>query len=187
MTILVSIYGLIDPREGRVRYVGQTIQTPSFRRDQHMAAAGSNTSTRAFVWLRTLREEGVRPDVVVLEEVAPEDAKAAETKWIRALHSEQYPLVNTMHTGQVSLSNEAWRRESERRLAAIRAAFPVAPVAPVAISADELRSARERLGWSQADLAKATGYHYSAVSLWESGKRSVPPRLRLVLERLGAM
>lgn len=49
----------------------------------------------------------------------------------------------------------------------------------------DLTSEREKLGVSQAELSRALGLSRGAVSLWESGKRAIPPYLGLAIAELG--
>jgi transcriptional regulator with XRE-family HTH domain len=53
----------------------------------------------------------------------------------------------------------------------------------------ELRAARQRLGWSQAELARALStktqhVHPRTVRRWENGEREAPPFLALALHDL---
>lgn len=38
----------------------------------------------------------------------------------------------------------------------------------------ELRTARQRLGWSQSRLAEALGVHWTTVWRWEHGRSPIP-------------
>ena len=49
------------------------------------------------------------------------------------------------------------------------------------MTGDDIRAFREKWSLSQGELARRIGYHYSAVSLWESGKRAIPDRVALIL------
>jgi transcriptional regulator with XRE-family HTH domain len=51
-------------------------------------------------------------------------------------------------------------------------------VSPINHDPDALRWARERSGWSQADLARAAGVSRSLICEIENGSRGLPPRLR---------
>jgi len=49
---------------------------------------------------------------------------------------------------------------------------------------DELKRQREKLGFTQAELASALGVHRVAVARWETGTRKIPSMLRLALKAL---
>jgi transcriptional regulator with XRE-family HTH domain len=49
---------------------------------------------------------------------------------------------------------------------------------------DELRRVRERLGWTQADLADALGVHRVTVAKWEAGDRSIPEPVARLAARI---
>lgn len=49
----------------------------------------------------------------------------------------------------------------------------------------DLTLKREKLGLTQAELSRALGLSKGAISLWESGKRAIPPYLGLALAELG--
>lgn len=51
-------------------------------------------------------------------------------------------------------------------------------VAPLSHDPEAVRWARERTGWSQADLARAAGVSRSLICEIENGTRGLPPRLR---------
>ncbi|MBM4276239.1 MAG: hypothetical protein FJ134_17585 [Deltaproteobacteria bacterium] len=48
----------------------------------------------------------------------------------------------------------------------------------------ELRTWRQKWGFSQAKLSKTLGVSTMAVAYWEWGRRSIPPLLPLALEAL---
>lgn len=58
-----TIYTLTDPRDGRIRYVGQTKQDPLGRLAGHLASA-SNPAMR--VWLNALALQGLTPRIDVI-------------------------------------------------------------------------------------------------------------------------
>lgn len=51
-------------------------------------------------------------------------------------------------------------------------------------TADDVRMTRERLGWTQQQLADKLGVSLRAVQYWEKGDRRPPTYLRNVLVRL---
>jgi hypothetical protein len=76
------IYGLADPRDGNVRYVGYT-HNPNQRLQGHIKHT-SKQDTHPGRWLKNLKLQGLRPAMCILEYIyggiAARDA--AEIKWI---------------------------------------------------------------------------------------------------------
>lgn len=78
MTATTAIYALVCPVEGKVRYVGQS-KHPLMRYGQHVAdsraARGGEPSdsdplgTQRRRWIRGLLEQGLEPELAILEEV----------------------------------------------------------------------------------------------------------------------
>ena len=54
------IYGLIDPRNGELRYVGQTVRLPQLRLSQHLSIAKKGAKSYNYFWLRQLLAEGLK-------------------------------------------------------------------------------------------------------------------------------
>ncbi len=179
----VSIYGLRDPRDGVIRYVGRTANDPRQRLRQHTGSAGVLRWMRLSEWILELRAAGVRPEIVVLEEVAADVAGAAEQRWIVQLDDPDHPLVNITYTGRLSPSVEQARIEQARRVeqARLKRAVPHArtdlptgsddDVATVAARRVEIRAFRTRHRLSQKRLASLLGVSEALVSRWERGSR----------------
>lgn len=77
------IYALSDPRDGVVRYVGQTM-APLWRRlSDHIQAAkrGKPKHSPKGAWIRELRQLNLKPAIVLLEECG-DDWREAECRWI---------------------------------------------------------------------------------------------------------
>lgn len=82
------IYVLVDPTDGKVRYVGQA-------KDCHSRMTGHLNSKDSCVseWIANLRRMGQRPQMLVVDEVADSGAGALEQEWISMLW-QRYPLLN---------------------------------------------------------------------------------------------
>lgn len=160
---------MTDPRDGRVRYVGLT-HDPAGRLTGHHTGLDRRQPngdlarvTRKDDWLRALQAEGLRAQMVVLEEVdASADPVVREALWIDRLRTGGADLLN----GRVNVGTE---RGPER------------------LSPEEVAAFRAARGWSQRELGLHLGLDGSAVSLWETGRRGVPRLVRLALERLEQM
>ncbi len=74
------IYGLIDPRDYKVRYVGRTTKRMDTRLREHSFYVATDPRP-VYVWLRSL---GQSPWLVCLEVSSDrEGAITAETKWLK--------------------------------------------------------------------------------------------------------
>lgn len=107
-TAMATIYGMRDPREPSVtRYVGQTIHALKCRLDRHLRAKRTYHAAR---WVRSLLAKGVRPEIFPLEQVAVNDADAAEVRWIANLRANGHALTNCTDGGHGSRNASAETR-----------------------------------------------------------------------------
>lgn len=115
------IYGLVDPRDGVVRYVGKATQ-PSARLRQHLRARQHKTPSGD--WVDSLICAGLLPAMVVLETVDTPIANDAERRWIAFYREQGNDLLNLTDGGDGgSRKGRVLSPEGEaRRLAAVRAA-----------------------------------------------------------------
>ena len=64
-----QIYGLIDPTTKMLRYVGQTKGSAVRRFQHHLSTARRRTNkSHVYNWINSLLTEGIRPDLLILEE-----------------------------------------------------------------------------------------------------------------------
>lgn len=92
-----TIYGLVDPRSNRVRYVGKTTWSLAHRLKGHLAEVKAQGHTHKSRWIAGLLAEGLRPSVIVLERVPVSDWEEAECRWIARLED----LTNVTAGGEV--------------------------------------------------------------------------------------
>jgi hypothetical protein len=96
----VYIYALIDPRNEQVRYVGKS-KFPKKRLNGHLQGARKGFKTHRHNWIRQLLNEGLKPDLLILEEVKENEWEQAEKKWIVYYRDENgKDLTNTAEGGQ---------------------------------------------------------------------------------------
>lgn len=97
------IYALIDPRDGRVRYVGKTVKTAQERLKDHLWSRKQCAKRPLYRWLNDLLASSLSPQIVVLEEVSFSDLErreqlatidATETRWITHFREAAAPLLN---------------------------------------------------------------------------------------------
>lgn len=95
----VIIYGLADPRDEKIRYVGKT-DDPVVRLRLHIWEASRN-DTRKSLWLRTLAGDGIKPAMITLEVVpAGTDWGEVEKRHIALLKQAGADLLNETSGGQ---------------------------------------------------------------------------------------
>jgi hypothetical protein len=95
----IFIYGLVDPQTGFVRYVGKTNNT-RFRLNNHLAKDRLLADTPKVKWIESLLAQGVKPQIVILEEVIQSAWEEAEKRWIAFYQSKHdYPELTNSTSG----------------------------------------------------------------------------------------
>ncbi len=69
----VSIYGLIDPRDGQLRYISSSGDVTSRVRAHGYNNYGSQGKTEKEAWLQALKVENIKLDYEVFEQVKSKD------------------------------------------------------------------------------------------------------------------
>lgn len=93
------IYGLVDPRNGIIRYVGLTAHSESTRLLSHIKLAKAGHVSYRSSWIRQLLRLGERPFAVILERVSEEDLSSAEIRWIASMRSVNGLLMTNITAG----------------------------------------------------------------------------------------
>lgn len=90
-SVPVYIYGLCDPLNGQVRYVGRS-QNPKARIASHRAPSGADYVRR---WFRSLERDGLKPVLTILHTVQPgQDADPWERQFIERFSARGCNLLN---------------------------------------------------------------------------------------------
>lgn len=96
------IYGLIDPRDRCLRYVGKTHKRRETRLREHLEAARLGSEAPVAVWIRELLAVERRPEIFVLKRVeSTEDWRASERAAIstwRAWPASELPYIHLPQT-----------------------------------------------------------------------------------------
>lgn len=94
----VYIYGLYDPRNNELCYVGKAIDLHK-RLLAHISVAKGGEISPKSNWIRALIDEGYEPTIVSLEETDESNWPIVEQKWIADCHSKGIVLVNILEGG----------------------------------------------------------------------------------------
>jgi len=89
-----TIYGWVDPRTGKVVYIGKTRNLRKRLKDYRHKAHGVHLDR----WMRKLKRLGLKPELRVLEECLF-DLSGAERKWIAHGRAKGWPLMNQTEGG----------------------------------------------------------------------------------------
>ena len=63
------IYGLLDPRDSCLKYIGKTHKRRELRLKEHNIEAEEGNTRPVYVWLRELTSSNVHPTIFVLDRV----------------------------------------------------------------------------------------------------------------------
>jgi|GEM_PF-4878059 len=128
------VYGLVDPRDGRVHYVGATKNLKQ-RVSLHRLRDGGGSGSPRRAWLEDLRVSGRWPFwVVVLQETTDALKHEVEREWIRRGLDLGWPLTNTHG---IPVPPPDVRGSHERRAA--RDAFRIARALSPSLSSEAAR------------------------------------------------
>lgn len=115
-----QIYSLSDPRDGSLRYVGQTVRTLSRRLQGHLSPSELSMPSHKARWLTQLARVGIRPVIAKLDEADSQDVlNAKEIWWIHYLSSNGYQLTNMAEGGDAS-GGVPWSEETREKIKRIR-------------------------------------------------------------------
>lgn len=94
------IYSLIDPKDQKPRYVGQTSRTPKMRFKEHCKIL-SRPRLPVQKWIKKLDQIGLLKElkIAILEEVSEEEWKNKEMFWIKN-YKNKYNLLNITEGGE---------------------------------------------------------------------------------------
>jgi hypothetical protein len=127
MTTTTQIYGLIDPRNQQLRYVGKTSCSLSSRLRQHINdAARAKVNLKRFAWLNELRMAGLEPEIFELETVLGAGWQDSERYWIAYFRFIGANLCNATIGGD-GLDGFVHSHESRRKQSASMLAWFASP------------------------------------------------------------
>ena len=89
---MIFIYILIDPITLEIRYVGKT--NNPYQRFRHHLVSSANPKSHKRNWINSLREEGLKPIMQIIDEVEEIEWQFWEQYWIVQLKCWGFDLVN---------------------------------------------------------------------------------------------
>jgi hypothetical protein len=96
MQKIVYIYALVDPKYERVRYVGKSVNLEN-RYEQHLCEF-TGVNPRKERWIQNLKDKGLKPELVVIEECDQSNWEEREKYWI-AYYRELYSDLTNISDG----------------------------------------------------------------------------------------
>ena len=166
------IYGLFCPMAGAIRYIGKSSEVQK-RFKAHLYAASSSGRTHRQRWMAKVLAAGLKPSLVILEEVDSGDWKEAERRWIAQALEQGWPLTNITSGGDgASPLNEAARAlkkaqmskpETRARMSAAAKARWADPQKRAKATAS-IQSPEAREKYRQVAIARSTDEYRAAAS-----------------------
>ena len=96
---IVYIYGLVDPRDGHFKYVGKTTNARK-RLNNHLQPRQLAKNNPRTAWLKHLLSLGLKPTMVILDEIDEEHWEERERYWIKYFSDIGYELKNSTTGGE---------------------------------------------------------------------------------------
>lgn len=91
-----TIYGLRDPDTKQIRYIGYSSNLQQ-RYSYHLS---DPKRTHKGNWIRSLKQKGLKPELVVLEECNADNWAERERAWIAQAKAQGLPLTNATDGGE---------------------------------------------------------------------------------------
>lgn len=106
----VYIYALIDPRDNQVRYIGKANNPEDRYKNHYNSARDKDTHKRN--WINNIRKDGLRPELLILDEVPIDNWQYWERFYISLYKTYGFNLVNYTNGGDgATLSNRgSWKK-----------------------------------------------------------------------------
>lgn len=137
--MIVYIYGLTDPRNNQIRYVGYTKHSVEKRLAEHTK---DKRKRPVGDWIQSLGKVGIKPSYTIIEESNESACKEREVHWIAYYRSIGVDLLNATDGGDGVVSPSI---EARAKLSAYRKANPNSPETAAKIGeANRKRAAEKR-------------------------------------------
>src|SRR5437667_5019066 len=98
--VTVWVYALVDPRDGRIRYVGQTQVSVNVRVREHMRkCTNPKNNKHSARWLRQLAASNLQPSYMILDVGDARTTDALEEFYVASLREAGFDLTNETNGG----------------------------------------------------------------------------------------
>lgn len=95
---IIYIYALVDPETKERRYVGKTYNVAK-RVHLHLTAARKGNKTPNALWLKSLLDRNLRPEVEILEDAPFLKWQERERYWLAKARQENWNVTNVAGAG----------------------------------------------------------------------------------------
>lgn len=102
----IFVYGLIDPRNCEIKYIGKTKNIRK-RLREHIRDEENN---KKYAWIKSLKNKNLIPEILVLEETNIEEVNFWEIFWINQLKVWGFELKNMTDGGDGSYGTIPWNK-----------------------------------------------------------------------------
>jgi len=113
MKIQVYIYGLQDPNDSLIKYVGKTIQPLKVRLNQHIYSRlrSRNSHLEKSKWIQSLIDQGQKPEIVLLETTNKRKWKTIERKWFDFYKIQLFNFESAIGVGGTTSHVYKWEKK----------------------------------------------------------------------------
>lgn len=115
----IKIYGLLDPKTSKIRYIGKTTNTLNVRLSKHISSIKYEAPTHRSNWIKSLLEMGLKPNIFLIETCNETNWEDRERFYIKKYKSH---LTNTSEGGDTpdpNISRQSairmWRNPEYRK------------------------------------------------------------------------
>jgi hypothetical protein len=110
---ITYIYGLVDPRNNEIRYIGKTID-PKNRLSGHITESKDiNVVNYRARWLRKLTKIGLKPEIIFLRTCSSDEYEKYETEYIQIYSNNRLTNSDESGQGNKNRKREVLNRQSE--------------------------------------------------------------------------
>ena len=111
---MTNVYGLYDPTTEELRYIGKTVHKLATRLSGHISKAVRDNKTHVQRWIKSLHDQGIRPDIRLIE-IVEDGGNDAECRLIKLHREAGAKLCNLTDGGDGGIGNK-WTVEQRERI-----------------------------------------------------------------------